>query len=113
MERLELCVPASALPVSMRRHQAVIARPIQFPPMAGVMGLAPGWTISTWPAACRRHCSFGRAGLAMANMILHGDAGMDLWPLMCGGSAGFMRSRAIWKRGRLKLMRPIISALAA
>ncbi len=85
MERLELfALPASErLPVLNETGiQAVINGPI---PVSAdgepIMGLAP--ELDNFYVACGFTAGIaasGGAGLAMANMILHGDAGMDLWP---------------------------------
>jgi glycine cleavage system aminomethyltransferase T/glycine/D-amino acid oxidase-like deaminating enzyme len=85
MERLErFAVPASErLPVLNETGiQTVINGPI--PVTADgepIMGLAP--ELDNFYVACGFTAGIaasGGAGLAMANMILHGDAGMDLWP---------------------------------
>jgi 4-methylaminobutanoate oxidase (formaldehyde-forming) len=85
MERLELfALPASErLPVLNETGiQTVINGPI---PVSAdgepIMGLAP--ELNNFYVACGFTAGIaasGGAGLAMANMILHGDAGMDLWP---------------------------------
>ena len=85
MERLELfALPASKrLPVLNETGiQTVINGPI---PVSAdgepIMGLAP--ELDNFYVACGFTAGIaasGGAGLAMANMILHGDAGMDLWP---------------------------------
>ena len=85
MERLELfALPASErLPVLNKTGiQTVINGPI---PVSAdgepIMGLAP--ELDNFYMACGFTAGIaasGGAGLAMANMILHGDAGMDLWP---------------------------------
>ncbi len=85
MERLELfALPASErLPVLNETGiQTVINGPI---PVSAdgepIMGLAP--ELDNFYVACGFTAGIaasGGAGLAMANMILHGDAGMDLWP---------------------------------
>ncbi|MBX3566523.1 MAG: FAD-dependent oxidoreductase [Rhizobiaceae bacterium] len=85
MERLELF----ALPVAERLPvlneigiQTVINGPI---PVSydgePIMGLAP--ELDNFYVACGFTAGIaasGGAGLALSNMILHGDAGMDLWP---------------------------------
>lgn len=85
MERLELF----ALPAAKRLPvlndigiQSVINGPI---PVSAdgepLMGLAPGF--DNFYVACGFTAGIaasGGAGLAMSNLILHGDAGMDLWP---------------------------------
>jgi glycine cleavage system aminomethyltransferase T/glycine/D-amino acid oxidase-like deaminating enzyme len=85
MERLELfALPASErLPVLDETGiQTVINGPI---PVSAdgepIMGLAS--ELDNFYVACGFTAGIaasGGAGLAMANMILHGDAGMDLWP---------------------------------
>jgi glycine cleavage system aminomethyltransferase T/glycine/D-amino acid oxidase-like deaminating enzyme len=85
MERLELfALPAARrLPVLNEVGiQSVINGPI---PVSAdgepLMGLAPGF--DNFYVACGFTAGIaasGGAGLAMANLILHGDAGMDLWP---------------------------------
>jgi glycine cleavage system aminomethyltransferase T/glycine/D-amino acid oxidase-like deaminating enzyme len=85
MERLELfALPASErLPVLNETGiQTVINGPI---PVSAdgepIMGLAP--ELDNFYVACGFTAGIaasGGTGLAMANMILHGDAGMDLWP---------------------------------
>ena len=85
MERLELfALPAATrLPVLNEIGiQTVINGPI---PVSAdgepIMGLAP--ELDNFYVACGFTAGIaasGGAGLAMANMILHGDAGMDLWP---------------------------------
>jgi 4-methylaminobutanoate oxidase (formaldehyde-forming) len=85
MERLELfALPASErLPVLNETGiQMVINGPI---PVSAdgepIMGLVP--ELDNFYVACGFTAGIaasGGAGLAMANMILHGDAGMDLWP---------------------------------
>ncbi|MFO1121650.1 MAG: FAD-dependent oxidoreductase [Hyphomicrobiales bacterium] len=85
MDRLELfAIPAaSRLPVLNETGiQTVINGPI---PVSAdgepIMGLAPGFT--NFYVACGFTAGIaasGGAGLAMSNLILHGDAGMDLWP---------------------------------
>ncbi len=85
MERLELfALPAATrLPVLNEVGiQTVINGPI---PVSAdgepIMGLAP--ELDNFYVACGFTAGIaasGGAGLAMANMILHGDAGMDLWP---------------------------------
>jgi 4-methylaminobutanoate oxidase (formaldehyde-forming) len=85
MERLELfALPAAErLPVLNETGiQTVINGPI---PVSAdgepIMGLAPGF--ENLFLACGFTAGIaasGGAGLAMANLILHGDAGMDLWP---------------------------------
>ena len=85
MERLELfALPASErLPVLNETGiQTVINGPI---PVSAdgepIMGLSP--ELDNFYVACGFTAGIaasGGAGLAMANMILHGDAGMDLWP---------------------------------
>jgi 4-methylaminobutanoate oxidase (formaldehyde-forming) len=85
MERLELfAMPAAErLPVlNDTGIQTVINGPI---PVSAdgepIMGLAP--ELDNFYVACGFTAGIaasGGAGLAMANMILHGDAGMDLWP---------------------------------
>jgi glycine cleavage system T protein len=85
MERLELfALPAAErLPVLNEIGiQTVINGPI---PVSAdgepIMGLAPGF--DNFYVACGFTAGIaasGGAGLAMANTILHGDAGMDLWP---------------------------------
>lgn len=85
MERLELfALPAaSRLPVLNEIGiQTVINGPI---PVSfdgePIMGLAP--ELDNFYVACGFTAGIaasGGAGLALANMILHGDAGMDLWP---------------------------------
>ena len=85
MERLELfAIPASErLPVlNDTGIQTVINGPI--PVTADgepIMGLAP--ELDNFHVACGFTAGIaasGGAGLAMANSILHNDAGMDLWP---------------------------------
>ncbi len=85
MERLELfALPASErLPVLNETGiQTVINGPI--PVTADgepIMGLAP--ELDNFHVACGFTAGIaasGGAGLAMANSILHNDAGMDLWP---------------------------------
>ena len=85
MERLELfALPASErLPVlNQTGIQTVINGPI--PVTADgepIMGLAP--ELDNFHVACGFTAGIaasGGAGLAMANSILHKDAGMDLWP---------------------------------
>jgi 4-methylaminobutanoate oxidase (formaldehyde-forming) len=85
MERLELfALPAAErLPVLNEIGiQTVINGPI---PVSAdgepIMGLAP--ELDNFYIACGFTAGIaasGGAGLAMANTILHGDAGMDLWP---------------------------------
>lgn len=85
MERLELfALPAATrLPVlNDIGIQTVINGPI---PVSAdgepIMGLAPGF--ENLFVACGFTAGIaasGGAGLAMSNLILHGDAGMDLWP---------------------------------
>ena len=85
MERLELfALPAAArLPVLNEIGiQTVINGPI---PVSAdgepLLGLAPG--LDNFYVACGFTAGIaasGGAGLALANLILHGDAGMDLWP---------------------------------
>jgi glycine cleavage system aminomethyltransferase T/glycine/D-amino acid oxidase-like deaminating enzyme len=85
MERLEhFALPAAErLPVLNEIGiQTVINGPI---PVSAdgepIMGLAPGF--DNFYVACGFTAGIaasGGAGLAMANSILHGDAGMDLWP---------------------------------
>ena len=85
MERLELfALPAAArLPVLNEIGiQSVINGPI---PVSAdgepLMGLAP--ELDNFYVACGFTAGIaasGGAGLALANLILHGDAGMDLWP---------------------------------
>lgn len=85
MERLELfALPAAErLPVLNEIGiQTVINGPI---PVSAdgepIMGLAP--ELDNFYVACGFTAGIaasGGAGLAMANTILHGDAGMDLWP---------------------------------
>lgn len=85
MERLELfALPAARrLPVLNEVGiQTVINGPI---PVSAdgepIMGLAP--ELDNFYVACGFTAGIaasGGAGLAMSNMILHGDAGMDLWP---------------------------------
>jgi glycine cleavage system aminomethyltransferase T/glycine/D-amino acid oxidase-like deaminating enzyme len=85
MERLELfALPAaSRLPVLNEIGiQTVINGPI---PVSAdgepIMGLAP--ELDNFYVACGFTAGIaasGGAGLAMSNLILHGDAGMDLWP---------------------------------
>ncbi|CAN5401685.1 FAD-dependent oxidoreductase [soil metagenome] len=85
MERLELfALPAAErLPVLNEIGiQTVINGPI--PVTADgepILGLAPGF--ENFYLACGFTAGIaasGGAGLAMSNLILHGDAGMDLWP---------------------------------
>ncbi len=85
MDRLELfaLLAATRLPVLNEIGiQTVINGPI---PVSAdgepIMGLAPGF--ENLFVACGFTAGIaasGGAGLAMANLILHGDAGMDLWP---------------------------------
>ncbi len=85
LERLErFAIPAaSRLPILNETGiQTVINGPI---PVSAdgepIMGLAPGY--SNFYVACGFTAGIaasGGAGLAMSNLILHGDAGMDLWP---------------------------------
>lgn len=85
MERLELfALPAAErLPVLNEIGiQTVINGPI---PVSAdgepIMGLAP--ELDNFYVACGFTAGIaasGGAGLALSNMILHGDAGMDLWP---------------------------------
>ncbi len=85
MERLELfALPAAErLPVLNEIGiQTVINGPI---PVSAdgepIMGLAP--ELDNFFVACGFTAGIaasGGAGLALANLILHGDAGMDLWP---------------------------------
>ena len=85
MERLELfALPAAErLPVLNEIGlQTVINGPI---PVSAdgepLMGLAPG--LDNFYVGCGFTAGIaasGGAGLALANLILHGDAGMDLWP---------------------------------
>lgn len=85
MERLELfALPAAnRLPILNEIGiQTVINGPI---PVSAdgepIMGLAPGF--DNLYVACGFTAGIaasGGAGLAMSNLILHGDAGMDLWP---------------------------------
>jgi 4-methylaminobutanoate oxidase (formaldehyde-forming) len=85
LERLErFALPAaSRLPVLNEIGiQTIINGPI---PVSAdgepIMGLAPGF--ENFYVACGFTAGIaasGGAGLAMANLILHGDAGMDLWP---------------------------------
>ena len=85
MERLELfALPAAErLPVLNEIGiQTVINGPI---PVSAdgepLMGLAPG--LDNFYVACGFTAGIaasGGAGLAVSNLILHGDAGMDLWP---------------------------------
>ena len=85
MDRLErFALPASTrLPVLNEIGiQSVINGPI---PVSAdgepIMGLAPGF--ANFYVACGFTAGIaasGGAGLAMSNLILHGDAGMDLWP---------------------------------
>jgi 4-methylaminobutanoate oxidase (formaldehyde-forming) len=85
MDRLELfALPAATrLPVLNEIGiQTVINGPI---PVSAdgepIMGLAPGF--ENLFVACGFTAGIaasGGAGLAMSNLILHGDAGMDLWP---------------------------------
>ena len=85
MERLELfALPAaSRLPILNEIGiQTVINGPI---PVSAdgepIMGLAP--ELDNFYVACGFTAGIaasGGAGLAMSNLILHGDAGMDLWP---------------------------------
>lgn len=85
MERLELfALPATErLPVLNETGiQTVINGPI---PVSAdgepIMGVAP--ELDNFYVACGFTAGIaasGGAGLAMANTILHGDAGMDLWP---------------------------------
>ncbi len=85
MDRLErFALPAAArLPVLNEIGiQTVINGPI---PVSAdgepIMGLAPG--LENLYVACGFTAGIaasGGAGLAMSNLILHGDAGMDLWP---------------------------------
>ena len=85
MERLELfALPAATrLPVlNDIGIQTVINGPI---PVSAdgepIMGLAP--ELDNFYVACGFTAGIaasGGAGLALSNMILHGDAGMDLWP---------------------------------
>ncbi|MCB1377193.1 MAG: FAD-dependent oxidoreductase [Alphaproteobacteria bacterium] len=85
MERLELfALPAAErLPILNEVGiQTVINGPI---PVSAdgepIMGLAPGF--ENFYVACGFTAGIaasGGAGLAMSNLILHGDAGMDLWP---------------------------------
>ena len=85
MERLELfALPAAErLPVlNQIGIQTVINGPI---PVSfdgePIMGLAP--ELDNFFVACGFTAGIaasGGAGLALSNMILHGDAGMDLWP---------------------------------
>ena len=85
MERLELfALPAAErLPVLNEIGiQTVINGPI---PVSAdgepIMGLTP--ELDNFLVACGFTAGIaasGGAGLAMSNMILHGDAGMDLWP---------------------------------
>ena len=85
MERLELfALPAAErLPVLNEIGiQTVINGPI---PVSAdgepLMGLAPG--LDNFFVACGFTAGIaasGGAGLALSNLILHGDAGMDLWP---------------------------------
>ena len=85
MDRLErFALPAAArLPVLNEIGiQTVINGPI---PVSAdgepIMGLAPG--LENFFVACGFTAGIaasGGAGLAMSNLILHGDAGMDLWP---------------------------------
>lgn len=85
MDRLELFATPAAerLPVLNETGiQTVINGPI---PVSAdgepIMGLAPG--LDNFYVACGFTAGIaasGGAGLAMSNMILHGDAGMDLWP---------------------------------
>jgi glycine cleavage system aminomethyltransferase T/glycine/D-amino acid oxidase-like deaminating enzyme len=85
MERLELfALPAaSRLPVLNEIGiQTVINGPI---PVSAdgepIMGLAP--ELDNFYVVCGFTAGIaasGGAGLAMSNLILHGDAGMDLWP---------------------------------
>jgi 4-methylaminobutanoate oxidase (formaldehyde-forming) len=85
MERLErFALPAaSRLPVLNEIGiQTVINGPI---PVSAdgepIMGLAP--ELDNFYVACGFTAGIaasGGAGLAMSNLILHGDAGMDLWP---------------------------------
>ena len=85
MERLELfALPASTrLPVLNEIGiQSVINGPI---PVSAdgepIMGKAPAY--ENFYVACGFTAGIaasGGAGLAMSNLILHGDAGMDLWP---------------------------------
>ena len=85
MERLELfALPAAErLPVLNEIGiQTLINGPI---PVSAdgepLMGLAPG--LDNFYVACGFTAGIaasGGAGLALSNLILHGDAGMDLWP---------------------------------
>ena len=85
MDRLELfALPAAArLPVLNEIGiQTVINGPI---PVSAdgepLLGLAPG--LDNFYVGCGFTAGIaasGGAGLALANLILHGDAGMDLWP---------------------------------
>jgi glycine cleavage system aminomethyltransferase T/glycine/D-amino acid oxidase-like deaminating enzyme len=85
MERLELfaLLASERLPVLNETGiQTVINGPI---PVSAdgepIMGLAP--ELDNFYVACGFTAGIaasGGAGLAMANIILHGDAGMDLWP---------------------------------
>jgi glycine cleavage system aminomethyltransferase T/glycine/D-amino acid oxidase-like deaminating enzyme len=85
MERLELFAHPAArrLPVLNEIGiQSVINGPI---PVSAdgepLMGLAPGF--DNFYVACGFTAGIaasGGAGLAMSNLILHGDPGMDLWP---------------------------------
>ena len=85
MERLELFAIAGGerLPVLNEIGiQTVINGPI---PVSAdgepIMGLAP--ELDNFYVACGFTAGIaasGGAGLAMSNLILHGDAGMDLWP---------------------------------
>src|SRR5688572_28310839 len=85
MERLELfALPAAKRLSSLNRIgiQTVINGPI---PVSAdgepIMGLAP--ELDNFYVGCGFTAGIaasGGAGLAIANTILHGDAGMDLWP---------------------------------
>ena len=85
MDRLELFALPAAERLTVLNDtgiQTVINGPI---PVSAdgepIMGLAP--ELDNFYVACGFTAGIaasGGAGLAMANMILHGDAGMDLWP---------------------------------
>ena len=85
MNRLELFALPAAERLTVLNDtgiQTVINGPI---PVSAdgepIMGLAP--ELDNFYVACGFTAGIaasGGAGLAMANMILHGDAGMDLWP---------------------------------
>ncbi len=113
MERLELfALPAAErLPVLNEIGiQTVINGPI---PVSAdgepLMGLAPG--LDNFYVACGFTAGIaasGGAGLALSNLILHGDAGMDLWPFDVRRFSGVQAQAALPRKARDRGLRRLL-----